>query len=122
MSSLFGPATCGYFFFKASITTRASSTLSVVCVRNASFASAGSVSASTSATSSTSTIACGASPIVPITSSCPSWPISTMVYPSLANFTASMWTFVTSGQVASMARRLRVRDASRMAGDTPCAL
>ena len=38
MSSLFGPTTCGYFRLSASITTFASSTLSVVCVRNASFA------------------------------------------------------------------------------------
>ena len=35
---------------------------------------------------------------------------------------ASRWTLVTSGQVASMARRLRRRACSRIWGETPWAL
>jgi 4-hydroxy-3-methylbut-2-enyl diphosphate reductase len=53
-------------------------TLSVVCVRTASLAPSGNESASTSSGVSTRVMLSGASPIVPITSSCPSWPTSRM--------------------------------------------
>ena len=101
---------------------RVSSTLRVVCVRNASFVSGPNGSFSTSASLSTRTIACGASPIVPMTSSCPSWPIRTIVYPSRAYLIASRCTLVTSGQVASIARRSRSAASRRIAGETPWAL
>ena len=39
-----------------------------------------------------------------------------------ANFTASTWTLVTSGQVASITRSSRSLLASRTSGATPCAL
>ena len=56
-----------------------SSTDNVVCVMYASFVPSGSSSRSASSTDSTRTIESGASPIVPTTSSCPAWPISTTV-------------------------------------------
>ena len=49
----------------------------------------------------------GASPAVPTTSSWPSWPISRMSKSSAAKRRASACTLVTSGQVASIVRRLR---------------
>ena len=45
-----------------------------------------------------------------------------MSYPSRANRFASLWTLVTSGQVASIARRSRVRASRYTSGATPCAL
>ena len=63
----------------------------------------------------------GASPIVPSTSSWPAWPMSTIVYPSAANFRASRWTLVTSGQVASMVCRRRASALAWTLGATPCA-
>ena len=78
-------------------------------------------SASTSSSVSTSTKWSGASPIVPSTSSWPSWPTSTIVYPSAANFLASTCTLVTSGQVASTERRLRASALACTLGATPWA-
>ncbi len=63
----------------------------------------------------------GASPVVPSTSSWPSCPTSTIVYPSCANLRASTWTFVTSGQVASIVRSSRLAAFSWTLGATPWA-
>ena len=63
----------------------------------------------------------GASPIVPSTSSWPLWPMRTIVYPSPANLTASRWTFVTSGHVASIVRSSRAAAFAWTAGETPWA-
>jgi PAS domain S-box-containing protein len=70
---------------------------------------------------STSTIDSGASPVVPSTSSWPSWPTSTIVKPSSANLRASTWTLVTSGQVASIVRSCRFLALAWTLGATPCA-
>ena len=40
-------------------------------------------------------------------------------YPCLANLTASTWTFVTSGQVASITRSPRALLSERTSGETP---
>ena len=58
---------------------RVSSTDSVVCEMYAIRLGSSTSSASTSASLSTSTMCSGASPIVPSTSSWPSWPMSTIV-------------------------------------------
>ncbi len=64
---------------RAAITSAVSSTESVVWVMKATLSGSGTSSASTSATVSISTIDSGASPVVPSTSSWPSWPIITIV-------------------------------------------
>ncbi len=83
--------------------------------------SSASSSVSASATSWTRIVASGASPIVPTTSSWPSWPISSTVYPAAAYRFACTCTFVTSGQVASITSCSSVRECSCTEGATPCA-
>ena len=46
----------------------------------------------------------------------------TISQPSRAMRWASLWTLVTSGQVASITRSSRSSAALRTAGETPCAL
>src|SRR3546814_8895161 len=43
----------------------------------------------------------GTWPMVPITSGCPAWPISRICRPVRSCRSASRWTLLTSGQVAS---------------------
>ena len=60
------------------IVVSVSSTDSVVCDSQATFAGSRTSTRATSSSPSTTWIAPGASPVVPTTSSCPSWPISRM--------------------------------------------
>ncbi len=78
MSSFFGASMWGKRRRRTSITSFVSSTESVVWVMYESGPS-GSSTVSASAGDSTRTIDSGASPIVPSTSSCPAWPIRTIV-------------------------------------------
>ena len=63
----------------------------------------------------------GASPVVPSTSSWPAWPMSRICIPSRAKRRASWCTFVTSGQVASIAFSPRSFASVWTAGETPWA-
>src|SRR6266496_3149769 len=101
MSSERGPASTGKRLRNASITPLVSSTERVVWVRYATFPGSATSTVPASCSSPTRWIARGASPIVPMTSSWPSWPMSTMSYPLPANLRASWWTLVTSGRVAA---------------------
>ncbi len=56
-----------------------------------------------------------------MTSSWPSWPMRRMSKSSFANRTASLWTLVTRGQVASMVARRPCLASSWTTGATPCA-
>ncbi len=98
-----------------------SSTLSVVCESQTTLSGSGTTTASASSGELTTMVWAGASPAVPSTSSWPSCPMSRMVWLAPAKRTASLWTLVTSGHVASIVTRLREAAASRTAGDTPCA-
>ena len=100
---------------------RVSSIESVVWVMYATRSGSATETASASATEETRAILAGASPIVPSTSSCPGWPIRTIEYPRRANRTASRWTLVTSGHVASMTVNPRRAASSRTRGAMPCA-
>ena len=61
-------------------------------------------------------------PIVPSTSGCPAWPISTMSRPARHWRATSRCTLVTSGQVASNTFRPRRSASLRTAWETPWAL
>ena len=98
-----------------------SSTDRVVCDSQTTLSGSRTTTFSTSSGPSTSVMCSGASPDVPTTSSWPSWPISRMSKSSLAKRTASRCTLVTSGQVASMVRRLRALASSCTTGATPWA-
>ena len=65
---------------------------------------------------------CGASPVIPSTSSWPSWPIIThRVSPRRQSVAPRREPWLTSGQVASIVRRSRAAAFSCTAGATPWA-
>ena len=121
MSSLGGSARVGKRSRSAATVSLVSSTDSVVCDSQTSLAGSRTCTPALSPGPSTSWIRDGASPVVPTTSSWPSWPMSRMSYPWAANRRASLCTLVTSGQVASMVCRLRALASARTCGATPCA-
>ena len=98
-----------------------SSTDSVVCESQATFPGSRTSTESLPAGPSTRWMCAGASPVVPTTSSWPSWPISRMSKSAAANRRASACTLVTSGQVASMVRRPLSLASALTSGETPCA-
>lgn len=113
MSSLGGETRSGNFVFSASTVSMVSSTDSVVWESQTTFDSSRTSTFATSSGPSTMVMWSGASPEVPMTSSWPSWPMRRMSKSSFAYRIASLWTLVTSGQVASIvakpaARRLLV--------------
>ena len=71
--------------------------------------------------SATRVIRPGASPSVPSVSSWSSWPTNSTVSPRQTNRFASVCTFATSGQVASMTFSPRRSASLATAGATPCA-
>ena len=121
MSSLGGSVSIGNRSRSAETVSLVSSTDSVVCDSQATLAGSRTCTRALSAGPSTRWMCDGASPVVPMTSSWPSWPISRMSYPWAANRRASLCTLVTSGQVASMECRLRTLASARTCGATPCA-
>lgn len=121
MSSLGGEMSCGNFSFSASTVSIVSSTDSVVWESQTTLDGSRTSTLATSSGPSTRVMWSGASPEVPMTSSWPSWPISRMSKSSFANRTASLWTLVTSGQVASMVASLPAAASSWTTGATPCA-
>ena len=122
MSSDGGFSMVGNFSRSSRTVSIVSSTLSVVCDSQTRLSGSGTVSAATSSGPLTRIVRSGAWPIVPSTSSWPACPIRMMVRSALANRVASRWTFVTRGQVASMACRSRSAAPATTAGETPCAL
>ena len=106
MSSLGGSASSGNRSRSAATVWVVSSTDSVVCDSQATLAGSRTCTAAPASGPSTRWMCAGASPVVPMTSSWPSWPMSRMSYPWAANRRASLCTLVTSGQVASIVRRL----------------
>ncbi len=124
MSSLRGPTIFGKRARRASITSEVSSTESVVWVINDSRASFFTSSFSTSSGDSTRYIPpCGLlyCPMVPSTSGWPAWPIRIDSSPRRLARATSIWTLVTSGQVASNTVRSRLFASLRTACDTPWA-
>ncbi len=103
MSSLCGSAIAGNRRRSTSTIAEVSSTLSVVCVTIGEFVRvARRERLRVRRPSATSVMApAGSWPIVPITSTWPAWPIRTISRPSLKCRLASIWTLLTSGQVAS---------------------
>ena len=87
----------------------------------ATFEGSGTSTVSASAMSSTRMTASGASPRVPMTSSWSWCPTSSTVAPRPAKRRTSACTLATSGQVASITRRLRSAQTRRTSGDTPWA-
>ena len=79
MSSFLGPTMAGKRSRSAAMISTVSSTESVVWVMKATRSGSGMSSSAISSTVPIRRIASGASPIVPTTSSWPSWPISTIV-------------------------------------------
>ncbi len=113
--------------FSVSTMPCVSSTDSVVCVTKASLRARNSGEASsarrcTSAMFSTRiTAPSGSWPSVPTTSGWPAWPTRMMVWPRRWCSSASRWTLVTSGQVASMWKNLRAVASAGTALGTPWA-
>jgi hypothetical protein len=121
MSSLGGEFSAGNRSPSARTVSSVSSTDSVVWDSQTTLSGSLICTVAASAGPSTSVVASGASPAVPTTSSWPWCPISRISYPSRANRLASLCTLVTSGQVASIVRRLRAAASSCTTGATPCA-
>src|SRR5665647_214806 len=121
MSSLGGSSSKGNFSRSLVTVSYVSSTLRVVCDSHATLLGSLTSTASTSSGCCTSVMWSGASPVVPSTSSWPAWPMSRISTPSAANRVASLWTLVTSGQVASIVLRPRAAASACTCGETPCA-
>src|SRR6266540_1125695 len=121
MSSLGGAWIAGNRSRNTAMISLVSSTESVVWVRYATFDGSGTSTVRASSGEPTRITRSGACPLVPTTSSWPSWPMSRIVCPSRANRRASRCTFVTSGQVASITDRPREEAFAYTSGATPCA-
>ena len=107
MSSLGGLAISGKRSFRIATDCIVSSTESVVCVSQTSFLPGVGWMVRASSSPSTMRTLPGASPAVPSTSSCPTWPMRRISVSSLAKRFTSLCTLVTSGHVASMVLRFR---------------
>lgn len=121
MSFNSGPFILGKRVFNASMISFVSSTLKVVCVTYASFDSSSTVRVSTSCLVCTNNTFL-TRPDVPSTSGCPAWPIRMICLFSFSERIASLWTLVTSGQVASIVGSLRSFAWFSTFSDTPWAL
>lgn len=121
MSSLGGETSSGNFSLSAPTVSIVSSTESVVWESQTILDGSRTSTLATSSGPSTSWMWSGASPEVPMTSSWPSCPIRRMSKSSPAYRIASLWTLVTSGQVASMVASLPRAASSWTVGATPCA-
>ena len=121
MSSDGGFAISGKRSFRIATDCIVSSTERVVCVSQTNFFPGVGIIVRASSKPSTTRTLPGASPAVPSTSSCPLWPISKISVSSSAKRLTSLWTFVTSGQVASIVLRFRAAASACTAGETPCA-
>ena len=121
MSSLGGSCSAGNRSRRRRTVSIVSSTDNVVCDSHTTRSGSRTTTESTASGEFTIWMCSGASPAVPSTSSCPSCPMSRMSKSSPANRTASLCTFVTRGQVASIVCSDRTAAAACTAGETPCA-